>query len=98
MMKKKFNTWLTSILAGISALSILGGVLPMLNSKTASAATETQVIKPYIEYTFDDAQNFYGNTGTSASDTTKDYTLKKASATADIQRNGYVEFAKNDML
>ena len=97
-MKKKFNSWLTSILAGISALSILGGVLPMFTGKTAIAATETQVIKPYIEYTFDDAQNFYGNTGASASDTTKDYTLKKASATADIQRNGYVEFAKNDML
>ena len=97
-MKKKFKSWLTSILASISALSILGGVLPMLNSKTASAATETQVIKPYIEYTFDNAQDFYGNTGASASDTTKDYTLKKASATADIQRNGYVEFAKNDML
>ncbi len=97
-MKKKLNTWLTSILAGISALSILGGVLPMFTAKTASAATETQVIKPYIEYTFDNAQDFYGNTGVSANDTTKDYTLKKASATADIQRNGYVEFAKNDML
>ena len=97
-MKKRFGAWFTSILAGISALSILGGVLPMFTGKTASAATETQVIKPYIEYTFDNAQDFYGNTGVSASDTTKDYTLKKASATADIQRNGYVEFAKNDML
>ena len=90
MMKKRFGTWFTSILAGISALSILGGVWPMFTAKTASAATETQVIKPYIEYTFDNAQDFYGNTGVSASDTTKDYTLKKASATADIQRNGYV--------
>ena len=97
-MKKRFGTWFTSILAGISALSILGGVWPMFTAKTASAATETQVIKPYIEYTFDNAQDFYGNTGVSASDMTKDYTLKKASATADIQRNGYVEFAKNDML
>ena len=97
-MKKRFRTWLTSIMAGISALSLVGGTISTLTDKTASAATELRVIKPYIEYTFDNAQNFYGNTGTSASDSTKDYTLKKASATADIQRDGYVEFAKNDML
>ena len=33
-MRKKFNTWLTSILVGISAFSILGGVLPMPVSRS----------------------------------------------------------------
>ena len=100
MMKKKLNTWLTSILAGISALSILGGVLPMFASKTASAATETQVIKPYIEYTFDSVENFTKNTGKSASDGTKDYSLViNGNATAyDLQYDGYANFSENASL
>ena len=98
-MKQRTKALWAKALVGIFALSFFGGLVPLIETeKTANAATEKHVVHPYIEYTFDDAQNFYGNTGTSASDSTKDYTLKKASSTADIQRNGYVEFAKNDML
>ena len=63
-MKKKFKSWLTSILAGVSALSIFGGVLPMLAPKTASAATEKVAVSPYLEYKFDDSANPWKNTGT----------------------------------
>ena len=43
-----------------------------------SADAEGKVeIKPYLEYLFDSAETLYNNTGTSASDTTKDYTLQK---------------------
>ena len=111
-MKQKTKAFLAKALVGVFALSFVSGFATVTKTpEAASAATkkiteEVEIpeptykanITPYIEYTFDNAQNFYGNTGTSASDSTKDYTLKKASSTADIQRNGYVEFVKNDML
>ena len=53
-MRKKINTWLTSILVGISAFSILGGVLPMPVSRRASADSQTATeIQPVANYTFD---------------------------------------------
>ena len=54
-------------------------------------------ITPYIEYTFDNSASFYANTGTSASDSTKDYSLTKG-GNGDIVRNGYVEMAENAVL
>ena len=99
-MKQRLKTWLTSIMAGVSALSVFGGIVPMLSTKTANATTETVVVNPYIEYTFDSVANFTKNTGTSASDSTKDYTLKiNGSADANaLQYDGYANFSENASL
>ena len=53
-------------------------------------------INPYIEWNFDDATKFYANTGTSASDKTKDYTLQKWGG--EIAAPGYVSFSENAVL
>ena len=95
-MKKRLKTWLTSIMASVFALSVFGGVVPIFATKKVNAATETQVVNPYIEWNFDDATKFYANTGTSASDTTKDYTLQKWGG--EIAAPGYVSFTENAML
>ena len=106
-MKTKTKALWTTAVVGAFATSLIGGVTNLTPVGQANAeSSAASIANPYIEYTFDNAQDFYGNTGASASDTTKDYTLKKASLDADIQsdsyvdiqRDGYVEFATNDML
>ena len=63
-MKKKFKSWLTSILAGVSATAIVAGALPMIAPQTANAATEKVAVNPYLEYKFADSSNPWKNTGT----------------------------------
>lgn len=100
-MKKRTKSFLTKVFVGIFASSLIVGFTPFANVQIASeAATEKVVVNPYVEYTFDDANNFLKNTGSSAQG--KDYTLVSYSSSADIKRtsngNGYAELADNTLL
>ena len=52
-----------------------GGIFSARRAETASAAGKV-AITPYIQYTFDSPDTMFDNTGSSAADETKDYTLQ----------------------
>lgn len=96
-MKQKTKAFLTKALVGVFAASLFVGAIPYVNVGTlANATTQMVDVQPYIEWNFDDATKFYANTGTSAKDTTKDYTLQKWGG--DIAAPGYVSFTENAVL
>ena len=97
MIKQKTKAFLTKALVGVFAASLFVGAIPYVSwGTTANAATQMVDVQPYIEWNFDDATKFYANTGTSAKDTTKDYTLQKWGG--DIAAPGYVSFTENAVL
>ena len=58
-MKQRTKALWAKVLVGVFAFSFVGGLIPLIETENrADAATETRVVKPYIEYTFDNAQNF----------------------------------------
>lgn len=84
----------TSLMTALSVACALtaAAALPQL-SVFRTTAEKYAEIKPFLEYTFDDKDDFYKNTGTATG-----YTLTKNGATADIERAGYVEFTENTDL
>ncbi len=117
-MKQRFSKRISSVAAGLCALSVCASFAAFAQNKTdenavREAVAETTaaqsenadvVVKteklPYIQYTFDNAENFLKNTGVSANDETKDYTLKingNASA-SDLSSNGLAHFGENSSL
>lgn len=89
------------LLAGgmiISAVATSG--LGVSNAAAAGKTGGKVAIKPYIQYTFDTADTMLTNTGTSASDATKNYNLSlKGNATAvNMCYMGDVEFKDNAAL
>ena len=115
-MKQSFSKRISSIAAGLCALSVCASFAAFARNKTdenavreavaesTAAQSEDVVVKteklPYIQYTFDNAENFLKNTGASANDATKDYTLKiKGNASAsDLSSNGLAHFGENSSL
>lgn len=66
----------------IGALALAAGLaVSVCNLLPISAlqgeAAGKVAVAPYIQYTFDDASTMFENSGTSAADSTKDYTLQK---------------------
>lgn len=87
MRNKTKVLWATAV-AGVLVTSLVGGMGGLNSVGYAKAANDdTSIENPYIEYTFDTADTLYANTGTSASDITKNYTLvrKGASKTPDSE-------------
>lgn len=117
-MKQMFSKRISSVAAGLCALSVCASFAAFAQNKTDENAVRETVAEssvaqsenadvvvkteklPYIQYTFDNAENFLKNTGVSANDATKDYRLKingNASA-SDLSSNGLAHFGENSSL
>ncbi len=117
-MKQRFSKRISSVAAGLCALSVCASFAAFAQNKTdenavREAVAETTaaqsenadvVVKteklPYIQYTFDNAENFLKNTGVSANDATKDYNLKINGnvSVSDLYLDGVANFSDNASL
>ena len=66
----------------IAAVAIVAGMAVSMANLVDFASINTQAagkvaVTPYIQYTFDSMETMFQNSGSSASDNTKDYTLQK---------------------
>lgn len=112
-MKQRFSKRISSVAAGLCALSVCASFAAFAQNKTdenavREAVAETTaaqsenadvVVKteklPYIQYSFDNANNPLENTGASAADETKDYTLKIKGNAQDWCQGGVANLADN---
>ena len=88
--------WLGAIATAlVLSATTMGGM-----AKVSTDAAGQVPVMPYIQYTFDDASTMFNNTGSSATDTTKDYTLQYIgnSSAADMCYLGDVELIDNGAL
>lgn len=86
---------LCALSAGV-ALSAWAGTGVRLSADAAGKVN----VKPYLEYLFDTSDTLYENTGKSAGDTSKDYTLQKLgnAAPQDMCYGGELNLEDNGML
>ena len=62
-MKQKTKAFLAKALVSVFGLSLVGGILPLIETpNVADAATKTEVT-PYLEYLFNDSAKPWKNTG-----------------------------------
>lgn len=101
MKKINLKTIASVLLAGGMIASAVAANGIVVSKATAAGKTGGKVaVMPYIQYTFDSADTMLKNTGTSASDTTKNYDLNlvgNATAT-NMCYMGDVEFKDNSAL
>lgn len=63
-MKQKTKAFLAKALISVFGLSLVGGILPLLETpNVAEAATTKTAVTPYLEYLFNDSANPWKNTG-----------------------------------
>lgn len=97
-MKKTIVKMLATAALGATLISCAGGLLNAADIQAAAAGKVT--VDPYIQYTFDSAATMYQNSGSSASDSSKDYTLEYVGNTTpeDMCYMEDVELADNGAL
>lgn len=100
-MKKTIVKMLGTVALGATLISCAGGLLNAADIQAAAAGKVT--VDPYIEYMFDDDENKannFKNSGTSASDSSKDYTLGlMGNVTAEnLFHHQYAELEENGAL
>ena len=112
-MKQRFSKRISSVAAGLCALSVCVSFAAFAQNKTDENAVRETVAEssvaqsenadvvvkteklPYIQYTFDNANNPLENSGASAADETKDYTLKIKGNAQDWCQGGVANLADN---
>ena len=80
---KKLSLKKLAVCALACGMSVSAVAFNGVNVFSANAEGKVE-IKPYLEYLFNSADTLYDNTGTSASDTTKDYTLQKYGTSKEV--------------